>query len=503
MPLDAYMREHSDTIRVFNPRLVDEEADDELSCDPATSVLLRPLLRHRQRLLATVWSQWVLATGLVDHDYTADLLSILRRRMPPDEPRSELEVECIAKWVARYKSDDPTSIASVIRRCTSKRMRVQLMQDMRVEAFSRGDVIVHQTDAAGGHMTVLAGQCEAFPLFSDAKQLHDLTASMRSKSYSDARAVLSDLPSAYTLGPGTGYGELCCACALPWICTIAAHREVDVSVVVLFVSKAPFRRALESIAGTVGAALDYIRSYGLVRCVGLEQQLYLATRMSKVQCSACEVLYTHSAPADRLLFLVAGEVLLDTSLPCARGAEFLKAPPAACFVLGAGCMLGDEGLLGHPKVYASTCAATQHSLLFAVADPLALAAVAALLKNARIAAMTYKNKLRFSAANRHLDELNVYAFFGSLRRSISFRNEFRGVCADLWRETPVTPAEPQTRTHDSSPSASTRDSQVCGVRLLSRASQRKLDLIMRALRKAERQCKLKSAQVPSTHNAQR
>ena len=103
------------------------------------------------------WNRWVKNVS-IDHDYIADVRTVLLRLRGDDSIRSELELEVIFKWVMQYSHADPTGIARLIMNCKNKRVVVNALQQLRLECFYGRDGIVFQGNLPkqeDGHFTIL------------------------------------------------------------------------------------------------------------------------------------------------------------------------------------------------------------------------------------------------------------------------------------------------------------------------------------------------------------
>ena len=60
------------------------------------------------------------------------------------EPRKEIEIEVLYKWVIQNHGVDPSSIASFIYKCTSRAAVVRVLQELRLEIVAPGGIILVQ-----------------------------------------------------------------------------------------------------------------------------------------------------------------------------------------------------------------------------------------------------------------------------------------------------------------------------------------------------------------------
>ena len=65
-------------------------------------------------------------------------------RVATNEPRKEIEIEVLYKWVMQNHDVDPSGIASFIYKCTSRTAVVRALHEMRLEVVAPGDIILVQ-----------------------------------------------------------------------------------------------------------------------------------------------------------------------------------------------------------------------------------------------------------------------------------------------------------------------------------------------------------------------
>lgn len=58
-------------------------------------------------------NMWCVKSGVV-HEYKNDIRTILSRKIPDYQQRSELEIEVLFKWILEVHDHDPTGIGSGI-----------------------------------------------------------------------------------------------------------------------------------------------------------------------------------------------------------------------------------------------------------------------------------------------------------------------------------------------------------------------------------------------------
>ena len=150
-----YVRKHSTNLRFWT----DIERPDGIEESPTVTsftgigrAVLLIFCRNKQRLLMQAWEKWqeVVAwedeekTGRPIHDYSYDLRCILSRATATNEPRKEIEIEVLYKWVVQNRDVDPSGIPSFLYKCTSRAAVIRALNEMRLEVVAPGDIIVVQ-----------------------------------------------------------------------------------------------------------------------------------------------------------------------------------------------------------------------------------------------------------------------------------------------------------------------------------------------------------------------
>lgn len=200
-----YMRELGFTIRkrdhVYNHKdeemnfiAEDPDCTDEIFEFPSADLIV-VLCRNKQRILKRSWGKWVKATN-VYHDYTADVFTILSRHIPPDEKRSELEIEVLWNWVlSKLREDDggcSTGIHHILHGCKKKTAVITALQSCRLERFKPGDGILFQGSMPrqeDGHFTILEGECEVLQFPEESMQLMQLKEMVLKKKWDKINEV--------------------------------------------------------------------------------------------------------------------------------------------------------------------------------------------------------------------------------------------------------------------------------------------------------------------------
>ena len=507
------MRENSVTIRVFQSQYLNREEEAVLDLPSGKDrALLIMMCRLKQRKLQEAWNRWWMngCNDRADHDYTEDVKIVLQRELSTEELRSELEIEVIWKWALRNQSQDPSCITCILKRCSRRKVRVDLMQDMRLELFKAGDVIVSQKSSRrpqDGHFSILEGQCEMFKFEKGSKQLSRLRKAMEAKAWDDASDVFRGMPSVATLLPGSGFGELMSSrCFKEYTVSICAHREIDYYTSLIFVSQQPFNDCLScsecaSSTGKVhlkqfsvvkshyaysGECMDFLRSIGIGRTLSSSDLHLLAASIEKIYLPPNSILFTPCTASNAIYLLVSGEIIVDTTSigTCNSEDLFIDSAATACYLMTSGSILGEEAFLGHTKEYTATAACISTVYCYKFMGE-ALRMLIHIIKISRSSALIIRDELRFSSVSRHVNEINIFSSVDSIRKQIATRNQLRGVvtatCVPAGRSSPA------------------KDANIKGdgelLTTLSHASERRVAYLLKSMKNLQETFQMHVAQV--------
>jgi hypothetical protein len=449
----AYTRYLSNNIRKWSPkqgaRFIEEDPIIGGVSGLARCVMLT-VCRNRQRLLQQAWITWT-KTVDVQHDYTADVRTILSHPLKETQMRTEFEIEIMFKWVRQHATDDVTGIAHNIFSCTSKKVICQCLQHMRLESFQPGDPVLYQgalPKEEDGHFTILAGSCDVVQFPVDSISFIKLQQYSKKCHFEGCRKVLMDCTVLATMDARAGFGELSTLTGVKRAVTIRASLANKELTDILVLPKTPFMDCLENRRGTMdnedsapSEAIELFRQTGLAARINPQELVSAAASMKKIYLSAGEVLYRKGEPANRLFLVVSGDFALDTmDLPVkpSKGKgkgkgkvmydeAFVSSNEEHVFHLSGGSILGDEGILGLDNAFVATAAVASDYAVVFEAVGFARKFLFDRVKAMRYAALVYKELPRWTIPIPEAESNNLYGCLNSLRKVVSVCRPSRGV----------------------------------------------------------------------------
>ena len=411
--------------------------------DPISRSMVLLTCRSRQRKLQHAFSRWTAHTG-VHHDYLKDVMTILSRPLPPTELRTELEVEVFFKWVLQDHSLDPTGIAYTLYMCKSKRRIVSLIQSARLEHFDPGEYIVLQNTAPqteDGLFTVLTGFVDIVVLPPASEQLMQLHEARKHGSLEEVTEVLGKYGVlADRLEVGAGFGELSALTGVRRSASLVASRNNSRGVDVLVVTQPELISCLDSRRKLAGGAwqppsaevVDFLRQTGLIHKANIVDIMQAAACITKKTLPSGALLYKKGDKVNKVFILLSGEVFLDIGnyedSMSIDGHPFQNLNVANCFCLGAGSILGDEGMVGYNRTYYASSIVLSESVVVFEITGFGIEFLGGRLGLEKFSALLYKSKpMHKEAYNIVLEEIVLHSTFNCLRKAISAQNPFRGL----------------------------------------------------------------------------
>lgn len=437
-----YMRQHSNVFRKHQGRSKskDQHAIDDVIEDPVVELtgmarmVFRIVCRNKQRSLQKCWNRWVKNVS-IDHDYIADVRTVLLRLRGDDSVRSELELEVIFKWVMQYGNADPTGIARLLMNCKNKKVVVNALQQLRLECYYGRDGIVFQGNLPkqeDGHFTILRGECEVVQFQQNSISLLKLQGLTKRKRWDEVRQLLDFAQTLAHMTAPAGFGELNTLTAVKRAATIKAGTE-GCELLVLpksnFLELQSYQRGDHKLDGALPSeAIDFLRQSGLAHKISAGDLIQAAKSVVKRTLSRGEILFCKGESVNSVYLIVSGEFVLDVSESKQNGKlqPFINCSADNCFHLGAGSILGDEGILGQSGRFESTAVAISELAVCFEAVGFGLTFLAERLGSSRYCALAYKDLPRWTPALGFAEQANLFAHFHSLRRSIAYQRPFRG-----------------------------------------------------------------------------
>jgi CRP-like cAMP-binding protein len=450
-----YMRKHSMQFRRWDSRNRDKGdntqqhvinevvEDDVLELHGKSKIFLRIICRNKERMLQRAWNKWTNHAG-VKHDYAADMRTILLRPLPDDCNRSELEIEVMFKWVTQNANADPTGIAIVLGNCKSKKLVVSALQQLRLECYHPRDGVVYQGNlprGEDGHFTVLTGECDVVQFQQNSLSLLKLQDLTKRKKWDEVRMLLEQAQSLAIISTPAGFGELNTLTAVKRAATVKAGAD---GCELLVLPKQNFLECqacqrMDNVNNSIfsnnkngplpSEAIDFLRQSGLAHKISANDLVAAAKSVVKRTLSMGEVLFCKGEPVNSMFLVVSGEFALDVSDYRAANGKyqpFINSNVENVHHLGAGSILGDEGILGQSGRFESTAVAVSEIAVCFEAVGFGLTFLAERLGASRYSALAYKDLPRWSESVPFAEQANLYSHFNSLRRSIAQQRPFRG-----------------------------------------------------------------------------
>ena len=487
-----YMRQHSNEIRVWTYGAESVQEDPiSVKLTGLGRIIIVIVCRNKQRLLQSAWNRWCQNTCLNSlHDYSYDVREVLLRPTSEDELRSEFEIEVLFKWVVMNAKKDPTGLANILACCKKKSAVINALQDVRLERFHRGEGVLFQGNLPrieDGHFTVLTGACEVVQI-PQARKLLNFQYLVKNHKWDDVKAILADGNVLATLKAPSGFGELATLANQVRVASIVASARQKIregptsqhqsaALEVLVISKnillecmAAKRWGVSKADGSNHTdAIDFLRQSGLANRIDPSDLMDAALSMEKKIYSNGQILFVKGQRVHRVLFIVVGEVLLSVGAPSQANCDDSVSQSATqfaedddevidvsavcseinhtdanyCYILSAGSILGDEGLVGKSARFKSTAIATSKTVVCFEISGFGLQFLMQRLQVERFTALTYRDINRWTAPLPIAESMILQSFFDSLRQAISRRDPYRGILRDS--NLPLTPAPGSTK----------------------------------------------------------
>lgn len=284
-----YMRPLSGVIRKFHSAKSVERMQENpvVHVEGPNRIILVTICRIRQRLLSQAWDRLVHNTG-VKHDWEADARVILSRRLPPDELRTELEIEVLYRWIISTKDIDPTGIANTIYMCKKRSAVYSALQQLRLEFYDHGETVLVQGDIPSpedGHFTILNGECEVLQFPEDSMQLMRLVHLAKKKRWDDVKKLLKQARVLAKIPKHSGFGELSTLTGVKRAASIRTCRKPGTVTEIIVLPKQALLDCLRSRRGdnVEGAApseaMDFMRQSGLANRISPKDLVMAAKSM--------------------------------------------------------------------------------------------------------------------------------------------------------------------------------------------------------------------------------
>lgn len=405
-----------------------------LPIDGIHRVIMVTICRIRQRVLSQAWQLWV-ENLTVKHNYESDARTILTRKIPEDELRSELEIEVLYKWVLQAKDIDPTGVANTIFLSKKKSAKYAALQQLRLEFFAPGDTVLFQGDVPrpeDGHFTVIQGECDVLQFPDESVPLMKLQYLAKKKRWDDAQKLLRAAQVVAKIPKYSGFGELSTLTGVRRAASIRASLKQLSAVEVAVLPKMALMDCLKSRSAddaSTSEAIDFLRQSGLANRISPKDLVQAARTMIRRTMLQGDILYYRGEPASSMFLVVSGEFLLDIGDFMVEGQPlpFVSNSADKCYYLSVGSILGDEGSVGEDRVFASTAVVVSTAAVVFEATGFGLSFLSEKLKSLRYCALYYKDQLRWDNPSSLVEQVNPYTYFNSLRKTIAFTNPFRGV----------------------------------------------------------------------------
>jgi CRP-like cAMP-binding protein len=431
--LPYYIREHSLELRKFNGNNMSYMKEDNVvKVEGYSFVLIRMLCRSKQRYLQKAFDTWT-KYSKVRHPYEDDVRIILNHVIPNNAYRTELEIEVLYKWVIQNQHSDPTGIAHSIKLCKKRIAVYNILQHMRLESYQSGDAIIFQGNLPrleDGHFTILNGHVDVVQFPQDSIPLLTLQAAAKEKKWDVCKKILKHSQLLSKLSSPSGFGELSTLTNAKRAASVRASLNSDELTEILVVPKQSLLECLEnkSSHSESSKSIDFLRQSGLASRISPSDLVKVANSMTKKTFMKGEILYMKGEPVNCIYLVVSGDVLLDLGDNMVNG-EFIPfgaTSPQQCFCLGSSSILGDEGLCGQERIFASTAVIlSDAALIFEVKD-FGFSFLAERQGTSRYCGLAYKNISKLSSKLTAAEQFNLYSRFDSLRKQISDSYPQRG-----------------------------------------------------------------------------
>jgi CRP-like cAMP-binding protein len=435
-----YIRCNSTIVRKYNSRrnFNDDDMPVKLSV-PVCGLILKLMCRKKQRLLSQAWNLWTKNCN-VFHDYTIDLRIILCKDRGESDQLDEYEVEVIHKWCMQRASLDPTGLAAIILKCRKRTAILQAFQNLRLEQFEPGEVIIFQgtlPKPEDGLFTIISGSCDVVQYPPESLALLNLGVNFRKRDWDACKNTVNDARLINTMRAPSGFGEMASLALIMRTATVrAAPNQRILTELAVIPRKCLFNLLSASIEQesssmpTSSEAIDFLRQSGLGMSVSSRELFTVANCMQKKTISLGNVLYFKNQPASKMYFIVSGEIIADIQYNPGGNPEeypYLSSLPTNCFILSNGSMLGEEAFIGNDeRLYLSTVSALSDSVVFFEVAGDGLSFFKEKLNCSRYSALAYKDQSPWGLPIPQAESNSIYTMFNSLRKCISEGNPYRG-----------------------------------------------------------------------------
>jgi CRP-like cAMP-binding protein len=440
------MRQHSVQIRCLKANSHETMVEDSIAniTDKVAKSVLVVTCRNKQRLLQQAWGIWTRNTNVI-HDYVVDLLTIMSRILRDDEYRTELEIEVVCKWVLQNQAIDPTGLAYSLHRCSSRVAVINAIQSARLERYDPGAAVLIQNEMPkpeDGHFTIITGSCEIIAFKSDSGHLLDIHTARKNKQYDIVESLLEQGKVLNKLVYPSGFGELSALTKVNRNACVRAGNDGYLQLLVIprdeLLVCLQHRKIMSSNHNSVPAeVMDFIRQSGLVRQASMTDFMNIASSMTKKVYKRGSILFRKGEPARVLYLIVQGEVFLDTSElqspspanPMSGEEElpFQHLDPEKCYFLGAGAMLGDEGICGANHNFESSAVVISELAVFFEVKGIGFDFLSTRVGYEKYTALGYmREKVDDPPLVSYASELVLHGNFTSLRNAIAANNPYRG-----------------------------------------------------------------------------
>lgn len=428
-----YIREYSTILRkqrnVIGLHSLREDSPASLNDGLARCIIIM-ICRNKQRIYQQAWNRWTKNTDVI-HDYTKDLRSILLRKIPDDQPRSELEIGILCKWATQVGNGDPTGIAYAINCCKSKKAIINLFQHCRLECYLPNQTILFQGSLPrieDGHFTIIQGEVDILCVQDGSVKLLQLQKLAKDQAWDEAKKLLAHVKSLASIQLPGGFGELATLSHAPRTASVRASSYGITELLVV-----PKNELLECIGrgtkgGDTGKAIDFLRQTGLASRISPKDLVTAANSMKKHIFLKGDILFLKGEPVNALYLVVSGDILLDVN-DCDVGKHqipFLNSEISNYYNLSSNSVLGDEGLTGQDNRYESSAVVVSNAAVIFEATGFSFAFLAESIGAIRYCALAYKELPRLSPAIIAAEDVNVYSKFNTLRKCISYAKPQRG-----------------------------------------------------------------------------
>lgn len=401
-------------------------------------VIIVLICRIRHRILEQAWARWTKSTG-ISHDYETDARIILSRKLHDDELRTELEIEVLYKWIASIKDIDPTGIATTIYMTKKKSAIYSALQQIRLEFYDSCETVLFQGDLPrpeDGHFTVLRGECEVLQFPDESVPLLKLLHLAKRKKWDESKQHLFSALVLAKIGKYSGFGELSTLTGVKRAATIRTNRRPGSVTEILILPKDALLDCLNARreSGVAGAdpseAVDFMRQSGLANRISPKDLVAAAGSMIKRTLYKGDILYCKGQDVQSMYLVVSGDLLLDTgdiTYEDGRLHPFQYSNVENCYHLGAGSILGDEGVCGQYHRFESTAVVVSDAAVVFEAVGFGLSFLSEKIEALRYCAMSYIDKSRWSPEIYSAEQMNLYTYFNSLRKCVAQTRPYRDI----------------------------------------------------------------------------